>query len=155
MNRVQTVLTTDEIIYMLFMIEGNENHLILGKEFCDYFSLVQKLNKLCENEEKDEDYQFNVNSFKLIETDGEKLLIKAERKDNLIKDLPENIGESWTNIENLPEENGGDNQNQLTEEEKEIIELFNGFFNFEAQNSEAKSLAQNMESNNPDYFNKK
>ncbi|MBW0562661.1 hypothetical protein O181_102376 [Austropuccinia psidii MF-1] len=90
-----------------------------------------------------------------MEPDYEELLINDERKDNLIKDLAEIMGESWTNIGNLPGENGRYNQNQLTEEEKEILELFNGFFNFEAQNSEAKSLAQNMELNNPDYFNNK
>ncbi|MBW0502631.1 hypothetical protein O181_042346 [Austropuccinia psidii MF-1] len=154
-NRVQIVLPTDEMIYMLFMIVGNENHLILGGKNCDYFFLVQKFNKLFEDEKKDEEYQFNVYSSKLMEINGKELFIKEESKDNLIKDLAENIGNSWNNVEILPEDPGRDGQNQLTEEEKEILELINSFFNFEAQNSEAKSLAQKMDINNYDYFSNK
>ncbi|MBW0495752.1 hypothetical protein O181_035467 [Austropuccinia psidii MF-1] len=86
---------------------------------------------------------------------GKELFIKEEIENNLIKGLAENIGESLNNLETLPEESGEDSQNQLTEEEKKILKLFNGFFNFEAQNSEAKSSAQYMELNNPYYFNEK
>ncbi|MBW0516753.1 hypothetical protein O181_056468 [Austropuccinia psidii MF-1] len=38
MNRVQFVLPTNETLYLRFMMEGKSSHIVLGKDFCDYFN---------------------------------------------------------------------------------------------------------------------
>ena len=42
---VKIVMPTDETIYLPFTVEGSANHLILGKEFCHYFSVIKSIHK--------------------------------------------------------------------------------------------------------------
>ncbi|MBW0465069.1 hypothetical protein O181_004784 [Austropuccinia psidii MF-1] len=54
MNRVQVILPTDEILYLRFMVEGNSSHIVLRKDFCDYFNLLQSWNSIPSSYEEEE-----------------------------------------------------------------------------------------------------
>ncbi|MBW0569785.1 hypothetical protein O181_109500 [Austropuccinia psidii MF-1] len=45
MKKVQSVMPTDETIYLPFTVEGSLSHLILGKKFCNYFSVIKSIHK--------------------------------------------------------------------------------------------------------------
>ncbi|MBW0576613.1 hypothetical protein O181_116328 [Austropuccinia psidii MF-1] len=45
MKKVQIVMPTDETISLPFTVEGSSNHLILGKRFCHYFSVIKSIHK--------------------------------------------------------------------------------------------------------------
>ncbi|MBW0484828.1 hypothetical protein O181_024543 [Austropuccinia psidii MF-1] len=46
MNRAQAVLPTNDTLYLIFMVEGNSRNIGLGKDFCDYFNLLQSWNSI-------------------------------------------------------------------------------------------------------------
>ncbi|MBW0523143.1 hypothetical protein O181_062858 [Austropuccinia psidii MF-1] len=46
MNRAQVVLPTNATLYLRFMVEGNLSHIVLGKDFCDYFNWLQLWNSI-------------------------------------------------------------------------------------------------------------
>ncbi|MBW0591363.1 hypothetical protein O181_131078 [Austropuccinia psidii MF-1] len=47
-------MPTDETIYLPFTVEGSANHLILGKEFCHYFSVIKSIHKSSIEDEESE-----------------------------------------------------------------------------------------------------
>ncbi|MBW0583098.1 hypothetical protein O181_122813 [Austropuccinia psidii MF-1] len=57
MNRVQVVLPTNETLYLRFMVEGNSSHIVLGKDFCDYFNWLQLLNPISSSYKEEESNQ--------------------------------------------------------------------------------------------------
>ncbi|MBW0572210.1 hypothetical protein O181_111925 [Austropuccinia psidii MF-1] len=57
MNRVQVVLPTNETLYLRFMVEGNSSHIVLGKDFCDYFNWLQLCNSIPSSYEEEESNQ--------------------------------------------------------------------------------------------------
>ncbi|MBW0512017.1 hypothetical protein O181_051732 [Austropuccinia psidii MF-1] len=57
MNRVQVVLPTNETLYLRFMVEGNSSHIVLGKDFFDYFSWLQLCNSIPSSYEEEESNQ--------------------------------------------------------------------------------------------------
>ncbi|MBW0591866.1 hypothetical protein O181_131581, partial [Austropuccinia psidii MF-1] len=50
-------MPTDETIYLPFTVEGSSNHLILGKKFCHYFSVIKSINKSSIEDEERENSQ--------------------------------------------------------------------------------------------------
>ncbi|MBW0593189.1 hypothetical protein O181_132904 [Austropuccinia psidii MF-1] len=72
MNRVQVVLPTNETLYLRFMVEGTSSHIVLGKDFCDYFNWLQLLNLMTSSYEEEESNQspksFNQGSLALKDT---------------------------------------------------------------------------------------
>ncbi|MBW0515257.1 hypothetical protein O181_054972 [Austropuccinia psidii MF-1] len=53
-NGIQVVLPTNESLYLGLMVEGNSSHILLGKDFCDYFNWLELWNSIpssCEEEE--------------------------------------------------------------------------------------------------------
>ncbi|MBW0562346.1 hypothetical protein O181_102061 [Austropuccinia psidii MF-1] len=57
MSRVQAVLPTNETLYLRFMVEGNSSHIVLGKDFCDYFNWLQLCNSIPSSYEEEESNQ--------------------------------------------------------------------------------------------------
>ncbi|MBW0591053.1 hypothetical protein O181_130768 [Austropuccinia psidii MF-1] len=57
MKKVQIVMPTDETIYLPFTVEGSLNHLILGKKFCHYFSVIKSIHKSSIEVEESENSQ--------------------------------------------------------------------------------------------------
>ncbi|MBW0590344.1 hypothetical protein O181_130059 [Austropuccinia psidii MF-1] len=57
MKKVQIVMPTDETIYLPFTVEGSANHLILGKEFCHYFSVIKSIHKSSIEDEESKNSQ--------------------------------------------------------------------------------------------------
>ncbi|MBW0576607.1 hypothetical protein O181_116322 [Austropuccinia psidii MF-1] len=72
MNRVQVVLPTKETLYLRFMVEGTSSHIVLGKDFCDYFNWFQLCNSIPSSYDKEESNQspksFNKGSSALKDT---------------------------------------------------------------------------------------
>ncbi|MBW0580401.1 hypothetical protein O181_120116 [Austropuccinia psidii MF-1] len=57
MKKVQIVMPADERIYLPFTVEGLLNHLILGKKFCHYFSVIKSIHKSSIEVKKSENSQ--------------------------------------------------------------------------------------------------
>ncbi|MBW0580374.1 hypothetical protein O181_120089 [Austropuccinia psidii MF-1] len=57
MKKVQIVMPDDESIYLPFTVEGLLNHLILGKKFCHYFSVIKSIHKSSIEVKKSENSQ--------------------------------------------------------------------------------------------------